>query len=76
MRAFLARERQKPGFPLQFLGPAGPAGFPLQSFAPDGLSLVLNLWHFHTGLFWHKHGIEKSGHFSIPLAPTLKVYAG
>jgi hypothetical protein len=45
MCAFLALERQKPGFPLQFLGfaHANPAGFPLQSLAPRGLTFGLNL---------------------------------
>jgi hypothetical protein len=34
---------QKPGFPLQFLGPpdGGPAGFPLQSLAPHGLQRMV-----------------------------------
>jgi hypothetical protein len=45
MCAFLALPRQKPGFPLQVLGSAYalPVGFPLQSLAPHGLAMVLNL---------------------------------
>jgi hypothetical protein len=42
MGAFLARERQKPGFPLQSFCRRRQKGFPLQSLAPHGLSMGLN----------------------------------